>query len=89
MAVATDLTHVTIIKILQSLKPIWLDLEMCVPLFKKKSISAAEMPVQFQSNWKTQRGLAKTLRQDFLCDIESAPRPVQCSANSSLIVLDK
>ena len=32
---------------------------------------------------------SEKLRQDFLCDIESAPRPVQCSANSSLIVLDK
>ena len=27
--------------------------------FLKKSISAAEMPVKFQSKWKTQRGLAK------------------------------
>ena len=46
-------------KISQSLKPIWLDVEMLVPLFKKKSISAAEMPVKFLSNWKTRRGLAK------------------------------
>ena len=46
-------------KISQSLKPIWLDVEMLVPLCKKKSISAVEMPVKFQSNWKTWRGLAK------------------------------
>ena len=46
-------------KISQSLKPIWLDVEMLIPLSKKKSISAVEMPVKFQSNWKTQRGLAK------------------------------
>ena len=47
-------------KISQSLKPIWLVVEMLVLLFKKKSISAAEMPVKFQSKWKTQRGLAKS-----------------------------
>ena len=46
-------------KISQSLKPIWLDVEMLVPLFFFKSISAAEMPVKFQSNRKTRRGLAK------------------------------
>ena len=46
-------------KISQSLKPIWLDVEILVPLLKKKSISAAEKPVKFQSNWKTRRGLAK------------------------------
>ena len=45
-------------KISQSLKPIWLDVEMLV-LLKKKSISAAEMPVKFQSNWKTRKGLAE------------------------------
>ena len=45
-------------KISLSLKPIWLDVEMLVPL-KKKSISAAEMPVKFQSNWKTRKGLAE------------------------------
>ena len=33
--------------------------------------------------------LSEKLRQDFLCHIESAPRLVQCSVNSSLIVLDK
>ena len=47
-------------KISESLKPIWLDVEMLVLLFEKqKSICAAEMPVKFQSNWKTWRGLAK------------------------------
>ena len=73
-------------KISQILKPIWLDVKMLIPLFKKKSISAAEMPVKFQTNWKTRRGLAKNCERT--CDIESAPRPVECSANSSLIVLD-
>ena len=57
----------------------------CSYCFFFKSICAAEMPVKFQSNWKTRRGLAKNCE---LCDIESAPRPVQCSANSSLIVLE-
>ena len=45
-------------KISQSLKPICLDVEMLVPL-KKISISAAEMPVKFQSNWNTRKGLAE------------------------------
>ena len=31
----------------------------CSYRFKKKSISAAEMPVKFQSNWKTRKGLAE------------------------------
>ena len=47
-------------KISQSLKPIWLYVEMLVSLLNEKnSISAAEMPVKFQSNWKIRRGLAK------------------------------
>ena len=46
-------------KISQSLKPICFDVEMLVPLKKKKSISAAEMPVKFQSNWNTRKGLAE------------------------------
>ena len=46
-------------KISQSLKPICLDVEMLVPLKKKKSISAAEMPVKFESNWNTRKGLAE------------------------------
>ena len=46
-------------KISRSHKPIWLDVEMLVRVLKKKSISAAEMPVKFQSNWNTRKGLAE------------------------------
>ena len=52
-------------KISQSLKSTWLDVEMLVPLSKKKSISAVEMPVKFQSDWKTRRGLAKNCDRTF------------------------
>ena len=75
-------------KISQSLQPIWLDVEMLVPLFKKKSISAAEMHVKFQSNWKTLRGLAKHCDRTSYVILNQSQRPVQCSANSNLIVLD-
>ena len=44
---------------------------------------------QISEQSEDSKRLSKKLRQDFLCDIESAPIPVQCSANSSLIVLDK
>ena len=105
MAVATDFTHVTINlvccclspvlishkrscwKISQSLKPIWLDVEMLVPLFLKINQCCRDA-CQISEQSEDSKRLSKKLRQD-LCDIESAPIPVQCSANSSLIVLDK
>ena len=75
-------------KISQSLKPIWLDVEMLVPLFLKISQCCRDA-CQISKQSEDSKRLSKKLRQDFLCDIESAPIPVQCSANSSLIVLDK
>ena len=75
-------------KISQSLKPIWLDVEMLVPLFLKINQCCRDAS-QISEQSEDSKRLSKKLRQDFLCDIESAPIPVQCSANSSLIVLDK
>ena len=37
---------------------------------------------QISEQLEYSKRLSGKLRQDFLCDIESAPRPVQCSANS-------
>ena len=75
-------------KISQSLQPIWLDVEMLVPLFLKINQCCRDA-CQISEQSEDSKRLSKKLRQDFLCDIESAPIPVQCSANSSLIVLDK
>ena len=80
-------------KISRSLKPICLDVEMLVPLSKKKKKKyinqCCRVACQISEQLEYSKRLNEKLRQDFLCDIESAPRPVQCSANSSLIVLDK
>ena len=75
-------------KISQSLKPIWLDVEMLVPLFKKINQCCRDA-CQISEQLEDSKRLSEKLRQDFLSHIESAPRPVHCSANSSLIVLDK
>ena len=75
-------------KISQSLKPIWLDVEMLVPLFWKINQCCRDA-CQISEQSEDSKKLSKKLQQDFLCDIESAPpRLVQCSANSCLIVLD-
>ena len=77
-------------KISQSLNPIWLDVEMLVPLLKlKKFHQCCRDACQISEQLEDLKKLGEKLRQYFLCDIKSAPRPVQCSANSSLIVLDK
>ena len=75
-------------KISQSLKPKWLDVEMLVPLFKKINQCCRDA-CQISEQLEDSKRLSEKLRQDFLCHIESAPRLVQCSVNSSLIVLDK
>ena len=65
-----------------------IDVEMLVP-FSKKINQCCKDACQISEQLEDSKKLSEKLWQDFLCDIESAPRPVQCSANSSLIVLDK
>ena len=66
-------------KISQSLKPIWLDVEMLVPLSEKINQCCRDA-CQISEQLEDSKRFSEKLRQD-LCDIESAQRPVQCSAN--------
>ena len=108
MAVATDLTHVTILIQYVAAWVLFLYLIKghverfrkvpnpydwmlkCSYRLKKKINQCCRDACQISEQLEDSKRLSGKLRQDFLWrDIESAPRPVQCSANSSLIVLDK